>query len=654
MEKTLGVEFRNVGNCYFPQSRVDCHYTINSQHTWASNDWIGLFKVGWSSIKDYHTFVWAVAPSSYKEGTSVNCCVNFQASYLPGPSAQQYQFVYVDGRGEVCSRSTAFTFSAPKPMEELVTLEEESQGEEVGENMLLVIPRAQLLQRRLQECLKERAELLQALEAADQNVEREKGRRERDRSSWEQSRKELERKIGELKEEVREYIEKVEEMKKKQKKAEDLGKGLTEEKEALLAQKEANEQRIRELEEDIKVLTQRSLERETDLERMRERAKKAAAQKKEDEDEHKNLKLKMEQTEKELHSLSSEFQSLRSSLAQRDTHALQLRDTITTLTHKLNSAHRKEAANEVALSELRSVQERLNVSERCVETLRGELRDMVAQRDTTHAELHQARLQAAQLTLQLADASLALREGRANWAQERETLQQNAEMDKVRLERLNDEIQQKEEMLQEARMDREKAVVELGREKDCNRVQLSETRRELQELKASLRVAQKEKEQLQTEIQEVMEYSRQLERRLEVLSDSKWSETALLQSSHTESPLLSDSEDENPEALQDAHSSGPLNHYSLCEQPQADLLLPATPPPSPRHPSSMDMVVISQPAPLSSPHQPSAHTHTHSSESEEEFEAALSGGHSPGEETALLLPDNRDTTLGDLAESPLW
>uniref|UniRef100_A0A9J8B7H8 Calcium binding and coiled-coil domain 1a n=1 Tax=Cyprinus carpio carpio TaxID=630221 RepID=A0A9J8B7H8_CYPCA len=591
MEKTWEVEFRNVGSCYFPQSRVDCHYTINPQHTWASNDWIGLFKVGWSSVKDYHTFVWAVAPSSYKEGTSVNCCANFQASYLPGPSAQQYQFVYVDGRGEVCSRSTAFIFSAPKPLEELVTLEKEDQGEEVGEDMLLVIPRAQLLQSRLQECLKERADLLQALEAADQNVEREKGRRERDRGSWEQSRKELERKISELKEEVREYREKVEEMKKQQK---------------------------------------------------------------EDEDEHKNLKIKMEQTENELHSLSAEFQSLRSSLAQRDTHALQLRDTITTLTHKLNSAHRKEAANEVALNELRSVQERLNVSERCVETLRGELRDMVAQRDTAHAELHQARLQAAQLTLQLADASLALREGRANWAQEKEALQQNAELEKVHLERLNDEIQQKEEMLQEARMEREKAVVELGREKDCNRVQLSETRRELQELKASLRVAQKEKEQLQTEIQEVMEYSRQLERRLEVLSDSKWSETALLQSSHAESPLLSDSEDENPEALQDAHSSGPLNHYSLCEQPQADLLLPATPPPSPRHPSGMDAVVISQPAPLSSPHQPSAHTHAHSSDSEEEYEAALSRGHSSGEETALLLPDNRDTTLGDLAESPLW
>lgn len=103
------------------------------------------------------------------------------------------------------------------------------------------------------------------------------------------------------------------------------------------------------------------------------------------------------------------------------------------------------------------------------------------------------------------------------------------------MDRLNDEIKQKEEQLQEERMERNKAEVELGREKDCNRVsassnivrlelqnkiigdnsfltwlcvcacalcmqvQLSETRRELQELKASLRVAQKEKEQLQAE-----------------------------------------------------------------------------------------------------------------------------------------------------------
>ncbi|TSL61221.1 Calcium-binding and coiled-coil domain-containing protein 1 [Bagarius yarrelli] len=105
---------------------------------------------------------------------------------------------------------------------------------------------------------------------------------------------------------------------------------------------------------------------------------------------------------------------------------------------------------------------------------------------------------------------------------------------------------------------------------------------------------------------------------------------------------LSESEDENPEALR------PLSHYSLCEQPQSDLLLilPTTPPPSPRLLHSSQDVVISQPAPLCSPLQPSddTHKHVHSSESEEEYEVFKSGGNY-SEETALLLPDHRNTVL---------
>ncbi|XP_058265834.1 calcium-binding and coiled-coil domain-containing protein 1 isoform X1 [Hemibagrus wyckioides] len=654
MEKARKVEFQNVGSSYFPQSRVECHYSISDQHSWTSSDWIGLFKVGWSSVRNYHTFVWAVAPTSYKEGTHVNCCVHFQACYLPGPGAEQYQFVYVDGKGDVCSCSSAFTFSAPKPLEELVTLEQSLDGGEGSEDMLVVIPKAELLQSRLQECLKERAELLQALEAAERSREHERECSNRTREVWERRSKELE-------EELRLTSEQMDDMKKKQEELAALTAVLQEEKQALLAKDAASKQRNSQLEDDIRVLTQKALEKETDLERMKERAKKATAQKKDVEGEYKNMKLKLEQTEKELHSLSTEFQSLRSSLAQRDTHALQLRDTITTLTHKLNNAHRKEAASETALAELRSVQERLNASERCVETLRAEIRDMSAQRDTVQADLHQARLQAAQLTLQLADANLALREARASWVQERESLQcstevtdessdNDGEMIRTHLDRLNDEIKQKEEQLQEERMERNKAEVELGREKDCNRVQLSETRRELQELKASLRVAQKEKEQLQAEKKEVIEYIHQLEQRLETLSGSKWSMTALLQSSQADSSM-SESEDENPEALR------PVSHYSLCEQPQSDLLLilPTTPPPSPRLLHSSQAVVISQPAPLCSPHQPSddTHPHVHSSESEEEYEAFQTDGNS-SEEMALLLPNHRNAILSDVEESPLW
>ena len=45
------------------------------------------------------------------------------------------------------------------------------------------------------------------------------------------------------------------------------GESLAEEKSALLATKEAGEQQIRELEDDIKSLTQRAVEREAELER---------------------------------------------------------------------------------------------------------------------------------------------------------------------------------------------------------------------------------------------------------------------------------------------------------------------------------------------------------------------------------------------------
>ncbi|XP_049921324.1 calcium-binding and coiled-coil domain-containing protein 1 isoform X1 [Epinephelus moara] len=648
MEKAWLVEFRNVGCSYFPQSRVDCHYTLSSQHNWASNDWIGLFKVGWSSVKDYHTFVWALAPADYQEGTDVNCCVHFQASYLPKASSDEYEFAYIDAKGEVCSRSSKFTFCAPKPLEDLVTLEEEPHGEEGGTDMLLVVPRAELLQSRLQECLRERAELLQALEAANRQREKEKEEYRRARDAWDRRRKEIESDITRLQGELKHSREKIYEMEMEQKEQQAFGESLAQEKSALLDAREASEMRIKELEEDIKTLTQRTVERETELERMKERAKRAGAQRKEEENERKSLQTKLEQTEGELRSLSKEFQGLRNSLAQRDTSVLQLQNSITTLTQKLTTAHRKEAENEATLKEMRALRERLNTTERAAEGLKSDLSAMVAQRDHGQAELHQARLQAAQLTLQLADSSLALREGRARWAQERQNLQRSAEKDQERLEKLNTEMQRMEERLQEETMERVKLDVELGREKDCNRVQLSETRRELQELKASLRVAQKEKEQLHAEKQELMEYICQLEQKMGTAASAKWSAAP-----SASTGALSDSEDENPEALQPLRPPRPLGHYSLCEQGQPDSLLLATPPPSPRE-VERSAVVINQPAPLSSPHQADADTLAHSSDSEEESDTLQCGRHSSGEETALLLPEHTDTVLSDLADTSLW
>lgn len=87
-----------------------------------------------------------------------------------------------------------------------------------------------------------------------------------------------------------------------------------------------------------------------------------------------------------------------------------------------------QAEGEATLKEMRSLRERLSNSERAVDALKSNMSSMVTQRDQVHSEMHQARLQVAQLTLQLADCSLALREGRARWAQERQAMQRDAEV----------------------------------------------------------------------------------------------------------------------------------------------------------------------------------------------------------------------------------
>ncbi|KPP73546.1 calcium-binding and coiled-coil domain-containing protein 1-like [Scleropages formosus] len=497
--ETWKVAFQNVGQNYFPQSRVECHYSLNEQHSWASNDWIGLFEVGWCSVRDYHTFVWARAPEGYTEGTSVNCCVHFQASYLPSPSAKEYQFVYVDGKGEVCARSLPFTFSLPEPLEDVVTLEEGCDGEGEEEEILLVVPRAQLLQTRLEECLQERSELLQAKEAAERGRRQEREQREKAQKEWGRVREELEGDVHELKGKLRQSREDMAKTEEKLKEFQSVHEALLAERGSLLAEKAEREQQIKDLDADVSTLTKQGLEREMELDRMKEKIKKMSAQRREEEVERKRLQSKLEDSEGELRSLAAEFQGLRASLAQRDTQALQLRHSITTLTYRLTVAQSKEVELEASLREVNHLQERLFASERVAEGLRTQLAEQSAHQDCSQTELHQARLQAAQLTLQLSDTSLALKERRAAWAQEREelrcSLESHLQEAKGRVWKLSAELQQKEEQLQEERMEREKLEVELGKEKDCHRVQFSEAHRELQELRSSLRVAEKEKEQ---------------------------------------------------------------------------------------------------------------------------------------------------------------
>ncbi|KAL0978289.1 hypothetical protein UPYG_G00168450 [Umbra pygmaea] len=243
----------------------------------------------------------------------------------------------------------------------------------------------------------------------------------------------------------------------------------------LLDEKAESLQRIKELEDDIIALTQRREETEAELDRMKERVKKMSTQLRDEEKEKNHLQM--------------------------ETGAV--------------------------LAEMREMQKRLEASEREAEGLRQDLSAMGAQQSHNHAEVHQARLQAAQLTLQQSEADLALREGRAHWAKEREAFRQAAELDKEKVQKLSRELQRKEEWLREERLEREKLEEELEQEKDCSRLVLNDARKELQEVKASLRKYEKEREQMKLERQDLLDYVHVLEKRLEVVTDNKWTDVAL-------------------------------------------------------------------------------------------------------------------------------
>uniref|UniRef100_UPI003AACEE7C calcium-binding and coiled-coil domain-containing protein 1-like n=1 Tax=Centroberyx gerrardi TaxID=166262 RepID=UPI003AACEE7C len=569
MEKQSKVVFRNVGQLYFPQTRVDCHYSLTSDHHWNSNDWIGIFKVGWSSVKEYYTYTWALAPEGYTKGTNVNCCALFQASYLPRPSAVEYEFVYVDERGEVCACSRHFTFRAPKPLEELETMkEEQGEDDEDGEEeLLLVIPRAQVLQSRLEECLKEQADLKPALEVAKREKEIEKEKSKEARREWEREREAMKEEISELRQNLRNNSEMLKTMAGKHKDVKYSQESLSSELSNLLAEKAESRQRIKDLEDDIKVLTARGNEANTELERMKERVKKMSNQLKHEEEKRKSL----------------------------------------------------QGESEAAVAEVRGLQERLEATEHVAERLRRDLRELGTQQGHTHSELHQARLQVARLTLQLSEENLALREERANWALERETYKQTAEVDKKKLQELSCEVQRKEEWLREERMEREKLDVELGNERDCNRVLLSDAKREVQELKASMRKAQKEREQQQLEKQDLVCYIHQLEQRLEIVPDTK----------------------SNGEAF------SPVSHSSSSEDDEVDE--PASP-----AASTPFLPPLVLPTHLEWPKRAEIPTETHSIQSTQDEESQHLEPRPHGEGKLLILPQLVDPVLSELADSPMW
>ncbi|XP_078001675.1 calcium-binding and coiled-coil domain-containing protein 1 isoform X2 [Phascolarctos cinereus] len=685
-----GVTFLNVARTYIPNTKVECHYTLPPGTVANASDWIGIFKKEASSVRDYHTFVWCVVPEGAAEGSAVHSSVQFQASYLPKPGAQFYQFRYVNHQGRVCGQSSSFQFREPRPMDELVMLEEPESDSDI----LLVVPKATVLQNQLEESQQERNDLMRL-------------------------KLQLEGEVTELKSRVHELETTLQVTKEEQAKLMEQYKGLSrahgelkEERDVLSRQQGDHVARILELEDDIHSISEKVLEKEVELDRVKDTVKaltqeqeQLLGQLKEEQADKEQSQAELQVSQLECCRLSADLQKAKSHQGEQASQLQRLQAEVTRIQNLLDEAQQRIAELEPLKEQLRGTQELAVSSQQKASLLGEELASTASARDRTMADLHRSRLEVAEANNRLVELSLQWREDKSSWSKERAGLLQNVEAEKDKILKLSAEVLRLEKAVQEERTQRQGLKADLAREKDSSLVQLSESKRELTELRSALRVFQKEKEQLQEEKQELLEYMRKLEARLEKVADEKWSEDAATEDeeatpglslcipdppfsslpfptpsitqclagsqpsppgsllgidpvSHVSpdggwfqvlspSPLLRRPQDfDSPSSspltgcpaavLTDSEDESPedmrLTSYGLCERggPGSN---PSGPRDTPAH------VVISQPSPIA-PHMTGPHDDSSSdSEAEDEKAVLMAAVQSGGEEASLLLPE---------------
>ncbi|XP_073402342.1 calcium-binding and coiled-coil domain-containing protein 1 isoform X3 [Dendrobates tinctorius] len=484
------VSFLNVAQTYMSSTKAECHYTLPTGMKGSTSDWIGIFKVEASSIKDYETFVWAVSSEALADESESYCSVQFQACYLPRPGEQQYHFRYVDHHGVVKGISESFVFSVPRPMEDLVTLEDE----ETSMDMILVIPKATFLQQQLDVSQQERNDLMRVRLALEEDV-----------SSLKKQIKDLEVALEASNSKHASVNHKYQDLALRE-------QIVREERDVLSCKETEHRDQILKLEGDIHIMSLRLLEKEKELDILGTR----------------KLSLESEKNE----------------LKQR-------------LTETLSELDRSQMQMDTLREKLRCTQDLLSASQQKVMLLGEELTTVSSIRDRTISDLHKSRLETADLAIKVSDLSLRYKEGMGQWWQEKTALSHSME------------------------------------------VQLSESRRELSELKSALKVAQMEKEQLREERQELMQYVRRLEERLEKLADDKWREDKIVEEdisatlSSSNSPIgLPDSDDESVENTRLPQQEDP---YKMSDQLSSTL---------PVFSRECQRVVINQPAPIACQLQP--------------------------------------------------
>ncbi|XP_060104681.1 tax1-binding protein 1 isoform X3 [Heteronotia binoei] len=397
------VIFQNVEKSYLPNVHLECHYTLTPYIRPHQKDWVGIFKVGWSTARDYYTFVWSPMPENYVEGSTVNCVLSFQGYYLPNDDGEFYQFCYVTHKGEIRGASTPFQFRTSSPVEELLTMEDEGNSD-----MLVVTTKAGLLEFKIEKTMKEKEELLKIT------------------TSLEKETLQLRDQVERLEEELTREKERCDQYEAQQKHNFKAVETLKIENEEFKKKYEEAISKVVQLEEDIMTVTQKAIAKETELDSLKDKLKKVVLEKeqlegqlKTEKDEKELYKIHLKNTEIENTKLASEVQTLRNLDGNKENLIAYYKEEVGRLQlcvaekEKLKRAFLLTSSNKEESSmlkeQLRKAEDQIQAVRQEALLISKELHDAVNVRDKTMADLHSARLENEKVKKQLADALAELK-----------------------------------------------------------------------------------------------------------------------------------------------------------------------------------------------------------------------------------------------------
>lgn len=394
------VIFQNVAKSYLPNAHLECHYTLTPYIHPHPKDWVGIFKVGWSTARDYYTFLWSPMPENYVEESTVNCVLVFQGYYLPNDDGEFYQFCYVTHKGEIRGASTPFQFRASSPVEELLTMEDEGNSD-----MLVVTTKAGLLELKIEKTMKEKEELLKLIAVLEKETTQ------------------LREQVGRLERELNQEKERCDQLQAEQKGLVEVSQSLKVENEEFKKRYNDATAKTLQLEEDIMSVTHKAIEKETELDSLKDKLRKTQCER-----EQLESQLKMEKDEKELYKihlknteientkLVSEVQTLKNLDGNKEGMITHFKEEIGRLQlclaekESLQRAFLLTASSKedtfLVKEQLRKAEEQVQATRQEVVFLAKELSDAVNVRDKTMADLHTARLENEKVRKQLAELKL--------------------------------------------------------------------------------------------------------------------------------------------------------------------------------------------------------------------------------------------------------